>query len=76
MTTQDIRYAIADANSGDFFRNRKGPDGWYTPNIGEARIYKASKQAYSTVRRMGHHVAHPDRKPVVCKVKLEYMGLL
>jgi hypothetical protein len=66
-----MAWAIKDATTNEYFRQRVGPKGWYGLDIDTARLYTSDKQAQKTIDAAEHHVWYPGTRNLIIKeVKL------
>ena len=55
-------FVIKDTDAGTYYRKSCGPEGWYGPEIGHARVYQSRAAAQRTIDAGGHHVTYPGNR--------------
>jgi hypothetical protein len=56
---------IGDLNTGEYYRQRCGPNGWYSKDIEDSRLYINQTQPIKTISDNGHHVSYPGNRQLV-----------
>lgn len=57
-----MAYVIKDLNTEEYYRQRSGTHGWYSPDINASRLYIRGKDAQKTIDNNQHHVSFPDNR--------------
>lgn len=66
-----MAYVIKDLNTNEYYRQRLGPNGWYSSDINTSRLYGKEKQAQKTIDDNEHHVSYPgNRNSTIVEVTL------
>lgn len=54
------RYAIKDVGKDwpEYYRQNPSKNGWYSDDVGDARLYSSPDQAMKTIMSGNHHVSY------------------
>jgi hypothetical protein len=62
-----MSWIIKDTDTGEYFRQRCGPSGWYSNDINHARLYSLERMAQQTIAADEHHVSYPGNRNLAVK---------
>ena len=62
---EKMAYVIKDINTNQYYRQRRGSDGWYSFDINASRLYGKEKQAQKTIDDNDHHVSFPGNRNLI-----------
>jgi hypothetical protein len=60
-----MMYVIRDEDTGHYYARRFTKTGWYSPEKGEARLYKSAEAAHRTIEMGNHHVTYPGNRTLI-----------
>lgn len=58
---KSTRYVIKDINTHNYYRESPHK-GWYSPDVGSARLYVTESSALRTIEKDDHHVSFPGNR--------------